>query len=68
MMLSSLQTENSTCEISFNVQIRNCGNYLIYLLKNTTQNAAYCFGNKFNEITISIFKKKIIFALQSFIV
>ncbi|XP_071179457.1 von Willebrand factor D and EGF domain-containing protein-like [Mytilus edulis] len=40
-----LQTENSTCEISFNVQIRNCGNYLIYLLKNTTQNAAYCFGN-----------------------
>ncbi|XP_052101114.1 von Willebrand factor D and EGF domain-containing protein-like isoform X2 [Mytilus californianus] len=40
-----LQTENSTCETSFNVQIRNCGNYFIYFLQNTTKNAAYCFGN-----------------------
>ncbi|CAC5390460.1 Low-density lipoprotein receptor-related protein 6 [Mytilus coruscus] len=38
------QTSTDTCGKNFDIQIKQCPGYYIYYLRNTSVNAAYCFG------------------------
>ncbi|XP_052074207.1 oncoprotein-induced transcript 3 protein-like [Mytilus californianus] len=40
-----VQTENAICEQSIDIEIRNCGGYYIYFLKETPPNSSFCFGS-----------------------
>lgn len=39
-----VQTENSMCKESVDLEIRNCGGYYIYFLQETPANSSFCFG------------------------
>ncbi|XP_063442416.1 von Willebrand factor D and EGF domain-containing protein-like [Mytilus trossulus] len=40
-----MQTNQSICEESVNIIIRNCDGYNVYYLRPTPANSAYCFGS-----------------------
>lgn len=42
-----MQTNQSVCEESVNIVIRNCEGYFVYYLRPTPANSSYCFGNVF---------------------
>jgi hypothetical protein len=49
-MTTCLQTENNTCEMTFNINITNCGGYYVYYMVKTPTNSSYCVG----KLTIEI--------------
>jgi len=49
-MTTCLQTENDICEMTFNINITNCGGYYVYYMVKTPTNSSYCVG----KLTIEI--------------
>ncbi|XP_071151614.1 von Willebrand factor D and EGF domain-containing protein-like, partial [Mytilus edulis] len=43
--IACMQTNNSVCEQSYNIVIRNCDGYYVYHLPPSTSNSSYCFGS-----------------------
>lgn len=42
--IACMQTNNSVCEHTFNIEIRDCDGYYVYYLPPSPPNASYCFG------------------------
>ncbi|CAC5411168.1 unnamed protein product [Mytilus coruscus] len=40
-----IQKENDICEQFIDIEIRNCGGFLIYYLQKTPPNSSFCFGS-----------------------
>ena len=49
-MTTCLQTENNTCEITFSINITNCGEYYVYYMVQTPTNSSYCVGKKYSIV------------------
>ena len=60
-MTTCLQTEKDICEMTFNINITNCGGYYVYYMVKTPANSSYCVG----KFTIEIFRSSYCLHCQS---